>query len=171
MVQVQDVLMADELHLDIVYNKYERTVHSLAGNLWSYFFGIRQYGIQTTEEMLKEGTVVSGKFYYLYSLLWYKVESQSGICLPVASDELKPSLVTARGYSREVEGVICSLPCWWQHLTWAEFTQIVRAAPHRYACSVQALLTLWKLKFLKFYYYPYCAFYSSCKSSSCNQKQ
>uniref|UniRef100_A0A1B6M0Y3 RING-type E3 ubiquitin transferase n=1 Tax=Graphocephala atropunctata TaxID=36148 RepID=A0A1B6M0Y3_9HEMI len=59
-VEVQDVLQADELHLDTVYNKYDRTIHSLAGNLWSFFFGVRQYGVQTTEEMLKEGTIVTG---------------------------------------------------------------------------------------------------------------
>uniref|UniRef100_A0A1B6G609 RING-type E3 ubiquitin transferase n=1 Tax=Cuerna arida TaxID=1464854 RepID=A0A1B6G609_9HEMI len=59
-IEVQDVLQADELHLDTVYNKYDRTVHSLAGNLWSFFFGVRQYGMQTTEEMLKEGTIVTG---------------------------------------------------------------------------------------------------------------
>jgi E3 ubiquitin-protein ligase MUL1 len=66
-IEVQDVLLADELHLDTVYNKYDRTIHSLAGNLWSFCAGVRRYGLQTTEEMLKEGTVVTGEF---ASSLW-----------------------------------------------------------------------------------------------------
>lgn len=60
LIEVKDVLLADELHLDTVFNKYDRTTHTLAGNLWSFFFGVRQYGVQTTEEMLKEGTIVTG---------------------------------------------------------------------------------------------------------------
>ncbi|XP_054258591.1 mitochondrial E3 ubiquitin protein ligase 1-like [Macrosteles quadrilineatus] len=60
LIEVKDVLLADELHLDTVYSRYDPMVHSLAANMWSFFSGIRRYGLETTEEMLKEGTIVTG---------------------------------------------------------------------------------------------------------------
>ncbi|XP_017299324.1 mitochondrial E3 ubiquitin protein ligase 1-like [Diaphorina citri] len=56
---VQDALCADQLDMNITYDKFEPSNPSVMDMVVAIASGSRQRGIQTTEEMLKVGTVVS----------------------------------------------------------------------------------------------------------------
>ncbi|XP_066997805.1 mitochondrial E3 ubiquitin protein ligase 1 isoform X2 [Anabrus simplex] len=57
--EILDPLSADILDLHTVADKYEPTSTTIADHLWSFFMGIRQRGLQSTEDILKEGTLVT----------------------------------------------------------------------------------------------------------------
>ena len=59
-VEVLEPLSADILDLDVVSNTFEPSVPSFADHLWGFFTGIRQRGLQSTEELLREGAVITG---------------------------------------------------------------------------------------------------------------
>lgn len=59
-VEVSDVRESYILDLDTVAAKFEPTKMSAIDYLLSFFNGVRQRGIETTEEMLKEGTILTG---------------------------------------------------------------------------------------------------------------
>lgn len=59
-VEVLEPLSADILDLDVVSNTFEPTVPSFADHLWGFFTGVRQRGLQSTEELLREGSVMTG---------------------------------------------------------------------------------------------------------------
>ncbi|XP_033327217.1 mitochondrial E3 ubiquitin protein ligase 1 [Megalopta genalis] len=59
-VEVLEPLSADILDLDVVSNTFEPTVPSFANHLWSFFTGVRQRGLQSTEELLRDGTLITG---------------------------------------------------------------------------------------------------------------
>lgn len=59
-VEILDPISAELLDLDTVYNQFENSSLSLMDHLFSFFNGVRQRGIETTEELLKEGTQLTG---------------------------------------------------------------------------------------------------------------
>ncbi|OAD58321.1 Mitochondrial ubiquitin ligase activator of nfkb 1 [Eufriesea mexicana] len=59
-VEILEPLSADILHLDVVSNNFKPTESSFVDHLWSFFTGVRQRGLQSTEEILREGTVITG---------------------------------------------------------------------------------------------------------------
>ncbi|KAL1140971.1 hypothetical protein AAG570_000897 [Ranatra chinensis] len=58
-VKILDPLSAEILDLDTVHDKFESSSLSLMDHLVGFFNGVRQRGIETTEELLKEGTVIT----------------------------------------------------------------------------------------------------------------
>ncbi|XP_014244136.1 mitochondrial E3 ubiquitin protein ligase 1-like [Cimex lectularius] len=56
---VTDPLGAEILDLDTIYNKFENSSLSVMDHVISFFNGIRQRGIGTTEELLKEGSFMT----------------------------------------------------------------------------------------------------------------
>ncbi|XP_031840882.1 mitochondrial E3 ubiquitin protein ligase 1 isoform X1 [Nomia melanderi] len=59
-VEVLEPLSADILDMDVVSNTFEPTVPSFADHLWGFVTGIRQRGLQSTEELLREGALITG---------------------------------------------------------------------------------------------------------------
>ncbi|XP_066595763.1 mitochondrial E3 ubiquitin protein ligase 1 [Prorops nasuta] len=59
-IEVNDPLSADILDMDVVSDYFEPTVPTFTDHLWGFFTGVRQRGLQTTEEMLREGVVITG---------------------------------------------------------------------------------------------------------------
>ncbi|KAF5292592.1 hypothetical protein FQA39_LY13925 [Lamprigera yunnana] len=59
-VEVIDPLSADILDLDVISNVFTPTVPKAIDHIWGFFTGFRQRGVQTTEEMLRNGTIVTG---------------------------------------------------------------------------------------------------------------
>lgn len=59
-VEVIEPLLADILDMDVVSDTFEPTVPSFADHLWGFFTGVRQRGLQSTEELLREGAVMTG---------------------------------------------------------------------------------------------------------------
>uniref|UniRef100_A0A069DSX6 RING-type E3 ubiquitin transferase n=1 Tax=Panstrongylus megistus TaxID=65343 RepID=A0A069DSX6_9HEMI len=56
---ILDPLGAEILDLDTVHNKFENSSLSIMDHLVGFFNGVRQRGIETTEELLKEGSVIT----------------------------------------------------------------------------------------------------------------
>ncbi|XP_054007888.1 mitochondrial E3 ubiquitin protein ligase 1 [Hylaeus anthracinus] len=59
-VEVLEPLTADILDMDVVSNTFEPSVPSFADHIWGFFTGVRQRGLQSTEELLREGAVITG---------------------------------------------------------------------------------------------------------------
>ncbi|XP_035725696.1 mitochondrial E3 ubiquitin protein ligase 1-like [Vespa mandarinia] len=59
-VEVLDPLSADILDMDVIADYFEPNVPSFSDHLWGFFTGVRQRGLQNTEEMLREGVVMTG---------------------------------------------------------------------------------------------------------------
>jgi len=59
-VEVLDPLSAEILDLDTIHDTFECRPFSLMDYLISFFKGVQQKGLETTEEMLKEGSRVTG---------------------------------------------------------------------------------------------------------------
>lgn len=45
--------------LDVVYDNYEPVTNSFFDNLFGFFLGVRQQGLQTTEEVLRDGSFIT----------------------------------------------------------------------------------------------------------------
>lgn len=58
-VEVIDALSAALLDLDVVYDNYEPVSNSFFDNLFGFFLGVRQQGMQTTEEVLRDGSFIT----------------------------------------------------------------------------------------------------------------
>lgn len=59
-VEILDPLSASVLDLDTIADRFESSSLSFMDHIVGFFSGVRQRGLQTTEEMLKEGTVITG---------------------------------------------------------------------------------------------------------------
>ncbi|XP_014280755.1 mitochondrial E3 ubiquitin protein ligase 1 [Halyomorpha halys] len=55
-IEILDPVSAELLDLDTVYNQFENSTLSVMDHIIGFFNGVRQRGIETTEELLKEGT-------------------------------------------------------------------------------------------------------------------
>lgn len=58
-VEVLDGLSSEILDMDIVYDNYEPTSLSFFDHLFGFFSGVRQRGMQTTEELLRDGSYIT----------------------------------------------------------------------------------------------------------------
>ena len=47
--------------MDVVYDNYEPTSLSFFDHIFGFFSGVRQRGLQTTEEILRDGSFITGK--------------------------------------------------------------------------------------------------------------
>lgn len=45
--------------MDVVYDNYEPVTNSFFDNLFGFFLGVRQQGLQTTEEVLRDGSFIT----------------------------------------------------------------------------------------------------------------
>lgn len=45
--------------MDVVYDNYEPVSNSLFDNIFGFFLGVRQQGLQTTEEILRDGSFIT----------------------------------------------------------------------------------------------------------------
>ena len=61
-VEVMDPLSAEILDLDTIHDKFESSSLGIMDHVVGFFNGVRQRGVETTEELLKEGTMVTGIF-------------------------------------------------------------------------------------------------------------
>lgn len=59
-IEIVDPLAADMLDLDTIHDKFESKSLSVFDHIVGFFNGVRQRGIETTEELLKEGSIITG---------------------------------------------------------------------------------------------------------------
>lgn len=59
-VEVVDALGAEILDLDVIKDEFKPSVPSIKDYLWGFFTGVRQRGLQSTEKMLREDTIMTG---------------------------------------------------------------------------------------------------------------
>ncbi|CAG9821958.1 unnamed protein product [Phaedon cochleariae] len=59
-IEVCDPLAADVLDMDVITDQFHPTVPSVIDHIWSFFAGVRQRGVQSTEKMLRTGTTITG---------------------------------------------------------------------------------------------------------------
>ncbi|XP_026466075.1 mitochondrial E3 ubiquitin protein ligase 1-like, partial [Ctenocephalides felis] len=59
-VEVEDALSAELLDMDIIWDNYEPSQLGMIDHIWGFFSGVRQKGLQSTEEMLREGALITG---------------------------------------------------------------------------------------------------------------
>lgn len=59
-VEILDALSSDILDLETVADHFEPSTPSMLDHLWGFFTGIRQRGLETTEELLREGALITG---------------------------------------------------------------------------------------------------------------
>ncbi|CAG9764087.1 unnamed protein product [Ceutorhynchus assimilis] len=59
-VEVADPLVSEYLDMDVISDTFRPTVPSMMDHIWGFFTGFRQRGVQSTEKMLRCGTVVTG---------------------------------------------------------------------------------------------------------------
>lgn len=58
-VEIMDALKAAVLDVDMVYDNYEPSNLSVIDHVFGFFSGVRQRGLQTTEEVLREGSFLT----------------------------------------------------------------------------------------------------------------
>lgn len=58
-VEVVDGLSAEILDMDVVYDNYEPSSLSFFDHIFGFFSGVRQKGLQTTEEVLRDGSFIT----------------------------------------------------------------------------------------------------------------
>lgn len=46
--------------MDVISDHFQPTIPSVMDHVWGFFAGVRQRGVQTTEKMLRKGTVITG---------------------------------------------------------------------------------------------------------------
>lgn len=46
--------------MDVVFDEFKPTVPTVMDHIWGFFSGVRQRGVQSTEKMLRTGTIVTG---------------------------------------------------------------------------------------------------------------
>lgn len=64
-VEILEPMNAEILDMDTIHNKFETTQTGFLDSIVGFFNGMRQRGIETTEEMLKQGSVITGNRYTL----------------------------------------------------------------------------------------------------------
>lgn len=60
-VEIIDGLSAKLLDMDVVYDHYEPASLSFFDHVFGFFSGVRQRGLQTTEEILRDGSFITGQ--------------------------------------------------------------------------------------------------------------
>lgn len=60
LIEICEPLAADVLDMDVISDNFHPTVPSVIDHIWSFFAGVRQRGVQSTEKMLRTGTVITG---------------------------------------------------------------------------------------------------------------
>ncbi|XP_011875936.1 PREDICTED: mitochondrial ubiquitin ligase activator of NFKB 1 [Vollenhovia emeryi] len=58
-VEIIDPLSADILDLEVISDNFQPSVPTIIDHIWGFFTGVRQRGIQSTEKMLREDSVVT----------------------------------------------------------------------------------------------------------------
>uniref|UniRef100_A0A1A9X0D7 RING-type E3 ubiquitin transferase n=1 Tax=Glossina brevipalpis TaxID=37001 RepID=A0A1A9X0D7_9MUSC len=58
-VEIIDALSAAVLDMDVIYDNYEPSSLSFFDHLFGFFSGVRQKGLQTTEEVLRDGSFIT----------------------------------------------------------------------------------------------------------------
>lgn len=58
-VEIIDPLSADILDLAVISDNFQPSVPSFVDHIWGFFTGVRQRGIQSTEKMLREDSIVT----------------------------------------------------------------------------------------------------------------
>ncbi|XP_001352428.2 mitochondrial E3 ubiquitin protein ligase 1 [Drosophila pseudoobscura] len=91
-VEILDVLNAAVLDVDVVYDSYEPSTLSAFDHIFGFFSGVRQKGIQTTEEVLREGSFLTaiGKLELDGNSLRMQPSPEGGLFLTTAT---KSSLI------------------------------------------------------------------------------
>lgn len=46
--------------MDVISDQFQPSVPSVMDHVWGFFAGVRRRGVQTTEKMLRKGTVITG---------------------------------------------------------------------------------------------------------------
>ncbi|XP_023014313.2 mitochondrial E3 ubiquitin protein ligase 1 [Leptinotarsa decemlineata] len=59
-IEICEPLAADVLDMDVISDNFHPTVPSVVDHIWSFFAGIRQRGVQSTEKMLRNGVTITG---------------------------------------------------------------------------------------------------------------
>lgn len=59
-IEIMDAMAAEILDMETISDFFEPSAPTFIDYLWGFFTGHRQRGLQTTEEMLKEGSVITG---------------------------------------------------------------------------------------------------------------
>ncbi|KAK0076563.1 hypothetical protein PV325_005191 [Microctonus aethiopoides] len=59
-VEIADALSADILDMDVISDEFKPSAPTITDHIWGFFTGVRQRGLQTTEEMLREGVSITG---------------------------------------------------------------------------------------------------------------
>ncbi|XP_066252969.1 mitochondrial E3 ubiquitin protein ligase 1-like [Euwallacea similis] len=95
-VEVVDPLIAEYLDMEVISDTFTPTVPSMMDHIWGFFSGFRQRGVQSTEKMLREGTLMTGIGELVYEQDGsFKLQSPSNgglyylTSLPVASLQKK----------------------------------------------------------------------------------
>ncbi|XP_022127953.2 mitochondrial E3 ubiquitin protein ligase 1 [Pieris rapae] len=58
-IEVVDALSAELLDLDVISDKFEPMSPGVIDHVWGFFSGVRQRGLQTMEEMLRDGSYIT----------------------------------------------------------------------------------------------------------------
>ncbi|KAG7306953.1 hypothetical protein JYU34_007077 [Plutella xylostella] len=58
-IEVVDALAADLLDMDVISDKFEPMSPGVIDHVWGFFSGVRQRGLQTMEEMLRDGSYIT----------------------------------------------------------------------------------------------------------------
>lgn len=58
-IEVVDALAAELLDMDVISDKFEPMSPGVIDHVWGFFSGVRQRGLQTTEEMLRDGSYIT----------------------------------------------------------------------------------------------------------------
>lgn len=59
-VEVVDALAAEVLDLETIVDRFEPSSPGIADHIWGFFTGVRQRGLQSTEDVLREGVMLTG---------------------------------------------------------------------------------------------------------------
>ncbi|XP_045490875.1 mitochondrial E3 ubiquitin protein ligase 1-like [Colias croceus] len=58
-IEIVDALAAELLDLDVISDKFEPMSPGVIDHVWGFFSGVRQRGLQTMEEMLRDGSYIT----------------------------------------------------------------------------------------------------------------
>ncbi|KAI8429600.1 hypothetical protein MSG28_000198 [Choristoneura fumiferana] len=58
-IEVVDALAAELLDMDVISDKFEPMSPGVIDHVWGFFSGVRQRGLQTMEEMLRDGSYIT----------------------------------------------------------------------------------------------------------------
>ncbi|XP_060529408.1 mitochondrial E3 ubiquitin protein ligase 1 [Cylas formicarius] len=67
LVEITDPLAAEYLDMEVISDTFHPTVPTMMDHIWGFFAGVRQRGVQSTEKMLRQGTIITGIGELIYS--------------------------------------------------------------------------------------------------------